>query len=142
LNRAIFYAAAKRGFRGGGSNARGARAKTETGTKAEKQEGEYYLGDELAYKDEKKSTKDKPTFAMGEQTQTEENFNRQVKARFHDTFEEAWKEALDYIKSFDKETLLSQSKFFSEVYRPMRDEFAKKWTEMSTQKEQPRKIRS
>ena len=40
--------------------------------------------------------------------------------------------APDTVKNFEKEVLLSRSRFFSDVYRPKRDEFANKWTEMSS----------
>ncbi len=44
---------------------------------------------------------------------------------------QAWKEAFSYVDVFDRDVLLSGEGFFREVYRPKRDEFAEKWTEMS-----------
>ena len=67
-------------------------------------------------------------FTIGGEVQTRKNFERQVKARFGDTFEAAWREALGYVGSFDKQTLLSADEFFGEVYRPRRDQLAEKWT--------------
>ncbi|MGD1055015.1 MAG: hypothetical protein ABR867_02925, partial [Nitrososphaerales archaeon] len=57
LNRAIFIAAAKRGFKGG-STGRGEGVRTtEKGEararKTSKEAGVYYLGDDMAFKDEK-----------------------------------------------------------------------------------------
>lgn len=138
LNKAIFYAAAKRGFKGGGSRGKGTskskREETASGDTrgAEDNEAlEFKLGDDVAFRDKKKGNKSKPIFSIGGEAQTEEDYKRQVEGRFKSSYPEAWKEALDYVKSFDKEVLLSQSRFFSEVYRPRRDELAEKWTEMS-----------
>jgi hypothetical protein len=132
LNRAIFYAAAKRGFKGKGREApRAAREGAATSLGRRKNQGkEYYLGDELAFKYEE-SDRSNPIFVMGGEPQTEADFKRQIEARFSDGFAGAWKEALEYVSSFDKETLLSGSGFFSSVYRPKRDEFAEKWSENS-----------
>ena len=124
LNRAIFIAAAKRGFKGG-SGGEGMGAK---GRKTSKAAGVYYLGDDMAYKTEKGGVL---RFTIGGEVQTKEDFERQVRSRFGGTFRAAWKEALAYVKTFDKETLLSADGFFREVYRPMRDELAEKWTEAS-----------
>ena len=63
--------------------------------------------------------------------QKKEDFEKQVVSRFGHYFPRARKEALDYVKKFDKETLLSADEFFGEVYRPRRDELAQKWTEDS-----------
>lgn len=120
LNRAIFIAAAKRGFKGGGGG-------TGPGTGgASKEHNTYFLGDDMAYK----TTKDGVMlFMIGGDIQTEDAFERQVKARFGDKYQAAWKEALAYVKRFDKDTLLSGTEFFSMVYRPVRDEWSERWTE-------------
>jgi hypothetical protein len=47
------------------------------------------------------------------------------------SFKDAWEDALDYVRHFPRETLESQGGFYSDVYRPKRDEFAAKWTGMS-----------
>jgi hypothetical protein len=140
LNRAIFYAAAKRGFKGKGEATGHPKAPGEGGrqihggsVEAAQSAGEYHLGDELAYKD-KRGTDTSPIFSFGGEAQTEEDFKRQVETRFQGSFRDAWEDALDYVKHFDRQTLESQSGFFSDVYRPKRDEFAKKWTEMSDAK--------
>lgn len=63
--------------------------------------------------------------------QTEDEFKRQIAVRFGERFPKAWKESLTIVRHYPKETLLSQNRFFSDVYRPRRDELASKWTEMS-----------
>lgn len=113
LNRAIFVAAAKRGFKGGGA-------------KSSKGSGVYRLGDDMAFKRERKGVL---LFTIGGEVQTREDFEKRVASRFGTSFSDAWKEALAYVKTFDKETLLSADSFFKEVYRPRRDDFAEAWTE-------------
>ena len=125
LNRAIFIAAAKRGFKGGSGGEGGGGAKAR---KTSKGAGVYYLGDDMAFKDEKGGIL---RFTIGGEVQTKEDFERQVKSRFGGAFPAAWKEAVSYVKGFDKEILLSADEFFGEVYRPRRDELAGKWTEAS-----------
>jgi len=129
LNRSIFYAAAKRGFKGGpGVEGKGTKAR---GTS--KGAGTYFLGDEMAFKDEKGGVL---RFTIGGKVQTKEDFEKQIKARFSGSFPQAWKEALSYVKGFPRNVLLSGEGFFNDVYRPKRDELAEKWTEMG---ESPRK---
>jgi hypothetical protein len=163
LTRAIFFAAAKRGFKGGGaggssskvsgSNTRGAgggtsggagtavrdgRAAAGRGTHEPSREGrdqgadrEFRLGDELAFK-VAGSTDGKPTFMIGGEPQTAAAFAKQIEARFQgSSFQKAWKEALEYVEAFPRETLDSQSRFFEDVYRPRRDDLAQKWSELS-----------
>lgn len=126
LNRAIFIAAAKRGFKGGSSSGEGG-----TGArKTSKREGTYLLGDDMAYKTEKNGVL---LFTIGGRVQTKEEFDKRVKARFGKTFPAAWKEALRYVKAFDKDVLLSSDEFFRDVYRPVRDKLADKWSAASDQ---------
>lgn len=120
LNRAIFIAAAKRGFKGRGG---GGQAESKKGTKAA---DTFFLGDDMAFKTERNGVL---LFTIGGEVQTEEAFNRQVKSRFGSKFTAAWKEALAYVKGFDKETLMSRDEFFRAVYRPVRDELSAKWSE-------------
>jgi hypothetical protein len=121
LNRAIFIAAAKRGFKAGSGSARGGEVK----------EGRtYLLGDDMAYKAEKKGAL---LFTIGGKVQTKEEFDKRVISRFGGRFPQAWKEALEYVSRFDKKTLLSSEAFFQEVYRPERDRLAEKWSAMGDQ---------
>ena len=121
LNRAIFIAAAKRGFKGGPSSGEGgARARGSS-----KKEGTYSLGDDMAFRTEKDGVL---LFTIGGKVQTREEFDKRVKARFGKSYRAAWKEALAYVKGFDRDTLLSTDDFFRDVYKPVRDELASKWT--------------
>ena len=122
LNRASFIAAAKRGFKGGGGSGEGG-----SKSKGKSQDRDtYFLGDDMAYKTEKNGVL---LFTFGGKVQTEEEFEKRVRARFGKSFSTAWKESMDYVKKFDKDTLLSAEAFFRDVYRPVRDEWAERWTE-------------
>jgi hypothetical protein len=120
LNRAIFIAAAKRGFKGGSSSGKGGEGKGSS-----KREGTYSLGDDMAFKTEQDGVL---LFTIGGKVQTKEEFDKRVKARFGKGFQAAWREALAYVRGFDKDVLLSTDDFFRTVYRPVRDELAEKWT--------------
>ncbi len=119
LNRAIFIAAAKRGFKGGSGSgpARGAKSSMTYGT--------YSLGDDMAFKTERGGVM---LFTIGGRVQTKDEFDKRVRARFGGAFPAAWKEALAYVKGFDRDVLLSADDFFRNVYRPVRDEWAERWS--------------
>ena len=121
LNRAIFYAAAKRGFRG----ASGMPKTGEVPARTEERPS-YSLGDELAYRD---PTISSLSFTIGGETQTEAQFRRQIATRFGDepNFRRAWEEALAYVTDFPEEVLRSQREFYSVVYRPRRDALVTEW---------------
>lgn len=126
LNRAIFYAAAKRGFK---ERKVPSRRREEVDRKPiEKARDAYFLGDEMAYASKKGEGF---YFTIGGELQTDSEFKRQIERRFGNAFSETWKESLDIVQEYPREVLLSQSRFFREVYRPRRDELASKWTEMS-----------
>ena len=120
LNRGTFIAAAKRGFKGGPGSGSG------EGGKAPNAKDTYFLGDDMAFKTEERGVL---LFTFGGKVQTKEEFDKRVKARFGKKFPMAWKEALAYVKKFDKEILMSREGFFNDVYRPVRDEWAERWTE-------------
>ena len=120
LNRAIFIAAAKRGFKGGSGSG------SVTGTRSSKERNTHSLGDDVAYKMKKGGVL---LFTIGGKVQTEEEFEKRVKVRFGKTFPAAWTEALVYVKGFDKDVLLSTDDFFRTVYRPVRDSLSEKWTD-------------
>ncbi|HEV2227204.1 MAG TPA: hypothetical protein VGR56_10425 [Nitrososphaerales archaeon] len=124
LNRAIFIAAAKRGFKGGAGAGKGG----SKGGGTSKATNTYFLGDDMAYKTVREGVL---LFTIGGKVQTKEEFDKRVKSRFGDNFSKAWKEALAYVKGFDKETLLSADDFFRTAYRPARDDLAETWTESS-----------
>ncbi len=121
LNRAIYYAAAKRGFKGGGG-----------ATKPEKHQrsfGEYWLGLDKAYK---VRAGGRTLFTIGGEIQRPEDFKRQIDARFQGTFRRAWTEAVEIVQRYNKAALESPELFYQQVYRPRRDELAARWTERVT----------
>lgn len=131
LNRAIFYAAAKRGFKGRRALPfdrtalpveRFAREKIE---EIEGSYGSYHLGDEMAYRVQMDG---RSIFTIGNELQTAEDFAKRIESRFGGAFEEAWREAVEMCRGFDRGVLLSQRYFFETVYKPRRDKLATKWT--------------
>ena len=123
LNRAIFYAAAKRGFK------TPPRSREEISSKpVEKKKDRYFLGNEMAYATKKGK---RTYFTIGGKLQTESDFERHIASRFGKSFKDAWEESTKIIQEYPREVLLSQSRFFQEVYRPRRDELAAKWSELS-----------
>ncbi|HXW67594.1 MAG TPA: hypothetical protein VEL82_06960 [Thermoplasmata archaeon] len=129
LNRAIFYAAAKQGFRHGGASAPG--EPSVGGAEREHPErAPYSLGDDLAFRDTRTA---KLYFTIGEETQTEKEFERQIIARFGERshFTRAWSEARSIIGQSDESTLRSGPGFYERVYKPRRDALREAWTGMS-----------
>ena len=125
LNRAIFFAAAKRGFK----HAVQPLGRSGVGKRPVAKRGKtYFLGDEMAYTAKKGN---RIYFTFGGELQMEGDFKRKIEARFGKHFRAAWKESVAIVRQFPKDVLLSQNRFFSEVYRPRRDELASKWTELS-----------
>ena len=127
LNRAIFYAAAKRGFKAKPSRKR-TFDESETKPILDTRD-EFYLGDEMAFKATREG--EQPLFTIGDKIQTIEEFEKNIQSRFGVIFKEAWSEAIEYVSQFSKDILLSQNGFFKTVYKPNRDEFARKWSEMA-----------
>lgn len=122
LNRAIFYAAAKRGF--GGSSSGGAGA---GGGPAAAPSNLYSIGNDEAYRDPSAT---ELLFTIGGETQTPEAFHKQVAARFGspENFRRAWAEATETVEKFDEEVLRSGGRFYAEVYKPRRDDLVTKWS--------------
>ena len=117
LNRAIFYAWAKRrGVPAAASRPRAAPAASEQG---EEERSVVYVGDEQAH------VSPRGWFTMGGVEQRPEDFKREVVRRIEEVmpFEEAWRLAVEYVSSFDKRVLLSQREFYEKVYLPVRDSF-------------------
>jgi hypothetical protein len=136
LNRAIFYAAAKKGFKSMKA-VRGEiklpkwklirKIPKEEIEKIEKNIFIEKLGDEIAYC---VKLGERKYFLMGDELQTPEDFKKQIEDRFKGKFETAWKEAIDIVKSYDKGVLLSQRYFYEAIYKPRRDELAEKWSQL------------
>ena len=122
LNRAIFYAAAKRGFRGASGVPPAAEA-PKGGPGAERT---YYLGEDYAYRD---PTSSSLRFTIGGETQTPEEFRRQIAARFGDVagFRMALEEAFALVGGFEETVLRSGGQFYSIGYRPRRDRLVEEW---------------
>ncbi len=127
LNRAIFYAAAKRGFKslGGAKVPPRLDVAEKERKKIEKTLGTEYLGDEYAYR---LKIDGRSVFTIGEEVQTEEDFRKKIESRFGGKFKDAWEEALRICRSYDREVLESQRDFYGKVYKPRRDELAGEWT--------------
>lgn len=124
LNRAIFFAAAKRGFKGGGQRTGEFGAARERGERG--RPDVFMLGDDMAFRE----FEGKMRFTIGGKLQTPEDFQRQVASRFGGRFEEAWKEAMRVVQKEERSALLSRSRFHSEVYRPRRDSLVEKWSRL------------
>ena len=124
LNRAIWYAAAKRGFSGGGGGGAGP-----GGGEAKAKPGNvFYLGQDFAYRDPDSS---KVLFTLGGKTQTEEEFRDKIASRFggQRNFQKAWKEASSIVAEAGEGLLKSGETFYSLVYKPRRDDLVARWTE-------------
>ncbi|MDZ7261844.1 MAG: hypothetical protein ONB05_07040 [candidate division KSB1 bacterium] len=133
LNRAIFYAAAKKGF--------GRKEPTppkelvlfkkildeEKAEKIRQSFKVYHLGDEMAYGVE---IDGQPRYVIGNEIQAPEDFAKQIESRFAGKFDQAWKEAVKLCQEVDRGVLLSQRYFYENLYKPLRDELARKWTQM------------
>ncbi len=125
LNKAIFYAAAKRGFKGGAQRTSEFRAGRER--REEERPDVFMLGDDLAFKEFKDG---KMLFTIGGKVQTPEDFHRQVALRFGEKFGEVWKEAMRIVAKEDRSALLSQNRFYTEVYKPRSDSLVERWSKL------------
>ena len=131
LNRAIFYAAAKRGFRNaplpGLKPSRGAgEPKAQPARPVDQaRDEEFTLGGEKAFLAPNRGPDLR--FAFGDDVQTPRDFEWQVERRFAD-WPAVWNEALDLVRSAEPEDLNSQRRFYEHVYKPMRDKLAAKWS--------------
>ncbi len=116
LNRAIFYAWAKK-YGHAVAASRGRRG----GVEKVEEEGRpvVYVGDEKAF------LGPSGYFLIGGKEQTPRDFERTVASKINAVvpFEKAWRAAVEYVKRFSREKLLSQQAFYEEVYKPVRDSF-------------------
>ncbi|MFL5625871.1 MAG: hypothetical protein ACJ788_09805 [Ktedonobacteraceae bacterium] len=131
LNRAIFYAAAKRGFKGATSAKHPGEqyvfkeGPAESVTRTIQEDA---LDNEKAYYVEKEGKK---RYVMGDEVMEPEDFQRQVAQRFGQAYPQAWEQALQIVGQMERATLESQRKFYEEVYKPRRDALAKAWSALS-----------
>ena len=130
LNRAIFYAAAKKGFKGGSTKRQGATMSVRTSPyrKEEKKLRMEAVGNEQAFYVTKNGIK---YFVMGNEMLDADDFHRQIIEKFPIDFSKAWQEAVSLVEHADRDVLESQRKFYERVYKPNRDELAAKWSEPS-----------
>ena len=141
LNRAIFYAWAKRRARIKPPPKRRIKITAPIEKVKEEKSGKtlVYLGDEGAY------ISQNGWFTIGGKEQKPEDFEERIarKIEMAISFEEAWKFALEYVQTFGEETLLDQRKFYEKVYKPVRDKFLEAMRERKTRKreEKPKKMR-
>ncbi|PNV77626.1 MAG: hypothetical protein C0200_05210 [Thermoproteota archaeon] len=117
LNRAIFYAWAKRSGKPLPHRRRTAGASAPS-IPSHAREIEA-LGNENAYVNEE------GFFVIGSEVQRPEDYDREVVKRIEDfiPYDEAWNAAISYLKSFPRDVLLDQRKFYEKVYLPIRDRF-------------------
>ncbi len=117
LNRAIFYAWAKRRGR---SRLRQTRTTGRMPTVPVEERRAEQLGNEKAF------VSTGGWFAMGDTEQTPADYDRQIAGRIEAAairYEDAWAAAIKYVDGFTRETLLDQQGFYAEVYRRVRDTF-------------------
>jgi hypothetical protein len=128
LNRAIFYAAAKRGFRGAGGSPAKTGEPLEAKPVPDASRELYRLGDDEAYRDP--ASKDL-VFRIGDKDQSPAEFDRQIAARFgsKENFRDAWDESMRIVGAYDRGALESRSRFYGEVYKPRRDDLVESWKE-------------
>ncbi len=124
LNRAVFYAAAKQGFR---QSPPGGDAPSGSPTKSADREV-YRLGDDEALRD---PSSNGLVFTIGGEDQTPAKFEQSVVSRFgsQENFAAAWGEAMRIVGGFDRGTLESRQGFYEGVYKPRRDELSDSWTQ-------------
>ncbi len=116
LNRAIFYAWAKRS---GGKPRRRYAAGAATPSMPTPSKSIERVGNEAAYITES------GLFTIGDEVQRPEDYDREIAQRIEPfiPYREAWKASLNYLKTFPKEILLDQRQFYEKVYLPVRDHF-------------------
>ncbi len=119
LNRAIFYAWAKRRPRERVPPRRIPLEKKEVAEEEREGRKMVYVGNEGAF------VSPRGWFVIGDTEQTPKDYDRQIARRIDAVipYEEAWEAALEYLRSQPKQYLLDQQKFFSKVYEPVRDKF-------------------
>ena len=130
LNRALFYAAAKRGWQQ--AKALGARQAIilEFESSVANRDPPYVLGGEKAFRSRDYSRGLR--FKFGRRIQEPADFDRQVREKFGARWDLAWAEAQSIIRNSARRDLDIQSRFFNRVYEPRRDQLAEKWSRLAT----------
>ncbi len=119
LNRAIFYAWAKRTAGKLRWSKRYSAGAAVSSSIPKESKGEERLGDEVAY------ISDQGFFVIGNQIQRPEDYDRQIASRIEGVvpYDEAWKAALNYLTRFPREVLENQKEFYEKIYLSVRDRF-------------------
>lgn len=119
LNRAVFYAWAKHKARHLAPKRTGVVVSKPLERSKDKEGELIFLGDEGAY------ISNRGWFKIGDKDQTPKEYDATIVRRIEQIvpYEEAWETALNYLRRFDKEILLSQKQFYELVYKPVRDKF-------------------
>lgn len=116
LNRAIFYAWAKHY---GPASRGGARGSTKARGVGRERNFVTVAGEEVQVDDET------GLFMIGGKPQRPQDYDREVawKIDLVVPYQKAWEAAVQYVSSFPREVLESQSRFYKRVYEPVRDTF-------------------
>ena len=125
LNRAIFIAAAKAGFRGGGST----EGPSSAGATAPPKRETYRLGDDEAFRDPKSK---QLVFTIGEKDQTLAEFERAVTSPGSERRRISEPRGTKHFARSGSTTgrrSESRERFYSEVYKPRRDDLSDTWTQ-------------
>lgn len=132
LNRAIFYAWAK--YHGRERIMRRKITGREKDVEITSKDGKkiVYVGDEGAY------VTDDGWFIIGDRAQLPDDYDREIVSKINSVipYDKAWEKAIEYLKKFPKSYLLDQRKFFSEVYKKVRDDFLEKVVEEKDKRKQ------
>jgi len=119
LNRAIFYAWAKRYARDRLIRD-GRRLRTEAAKMPAAELKAEQIGNETAY------LSPRGWFIIGGAEQSARDYDQQIAKRIEAAaipYEDAWEAAVRYLKSFSRDVLIDQQKFYREAYKPVRDSF-------------------
>ncbi len=78
-----------------------------------------YVGDEGAF------LSDRGWFIIGDKEQLPSDYDKEITDKISSIipYEQAWCAAIEYLRQFPKKVLLSQARFYSEVYKTVRDNF-------------------
>jgi len=121
LNRAIFYAWAKKRGQVAARKAYGVSVTARPRASSKGKEGVKLV--EVA--GEEAFQTPSGFFTMGGEEQRPEDYDRQITEKIESVvpYEKAWEAALKYLRKFPKHVLLDPRKFYEKVYKPVRDDF-------------------
>jgi hypothetical protein len=119
LNRAIFYSWAKRRGVARPPPRRTVPSGQEVARERREDRTLVYIGNEGAY------TSEEGWYIIGEESQLPQDYDRQIASKIDPIlpYERAWSSSLEYLRGFPRSDLLEQGKFFTEIYRTVRDSF-------------------